>query len=235
MAIEIAGALNGSETVATAAHGIVVPAGSAAGNMLVVQFITDGSGTPSADGFVRTTWSSFTTVYQHIMTKILTGAEADFDMALSTSRKSSHRVFLITGNHATTAPEAFWNSGNGGTVTSPALTLAGWGAPEETLFMGMIGWDGGMTAVGYPAGLPDNRATYNGAGSSLGLGVATANLAEDSDGANIFVASGSDQWVGATLGIRPAAAAAAGGAGFNSYPAGYSPSWSPSRAPTAIR
>jgi len=214
MAAIVAAATYGEEVGSTTNHDVVVPAGTVEGDLLVLQANRNGSGTITLAGWTRIMTEAMSSVLvSDVWFKILTGEQANFAWTNQFSRLSSHRLFHITGAHASTAPEGSDANGNGGSVNPPLLTLSGWTDAEETLWLAMAAWDGNVTAVGYPTDFADNQFT-DAPAVEPGLGVCSRSLAAASMDPGAFTASGSDQWVTQTVGIRPAAAAAGGGGGL---------------------
>lgn len=213
MAAIVAGATYGEETAATTNHDVVVPAGSVAGDLLVLQANRNGSGTITLAGWTRLMTEAMSSVlFSDVWFKILEGEQANFAWTNGFARLSSHRLFHITGAHASTAPEGSDFNGNAGSVNPPLLTLTNWGASEETLWLAMVAFDGNKTAAAYPTDFADNQFTQAPA-VEPGLGVCSRSLAAASMDPSPFTASSADQWVTQTVGIRPAAAAGGGGGG----------------------
>jgi hypothetical protein len=234
MAAIIAGATYGEQTTISTTHPVVVPAGTKAGDLMIMQFIRDGSGwTDQTLDWTLIAFSDFSSVYLNVAAIILEAPLENFNFLSAFSRKSVHRLFHITGAHNATLPESTANSGNGGDENPPLHTLSAWGDSEETLWLAMVAWDGGHTATGYPTNYDDDRFTDSHASNS-GLGVASRTLAAASENPSTFAGTGADQWCAATVGIRPAGADG-GGASLISYPASYSPSYSAARVPTGRR
>lgn len=126
-----------------------------------------------------------------------------------TEQWCAHGV-LISGQHASQAPEVAAATGASGNFDPPSLT-ASWGA-EDNLWLVFAGADGGPAVTGWPASYADNQQEGDTGGAAAGVtgAMATRNLNGATDNPGAF-ANDTDPWRALTVVVRPAAVAAATG------------------------
>lgn len=221
MAFPSVAAVNASTTdTDSTSHVVSLPASISSGDLLICFLAGDGSGSWALD--VPTGWNQAYSDENNsggcnlsVRWKIADGTEGSTVTFTSTaSEKASHRSFRITGHHATTPFEAAGggiagSQGSSANPDSPSLTPS-WGA-KDTLWISVYGVDDARSATAYPTDYADNQFTQVSGGSSgrCGLGLATRNVNATSQDPAAFTIDTSDVWLAATIGIQPAAAAAA--------------------------
>lgn len=185
-------------------HNVSLPSGIQAGDLLIVVFTTVALTVPGTHGFPAG-WSTIVTgsngtARLSIAWGIAGGGEASVTVTSSQSANSAHTAYRITGaaDPLVRAPE------------SSAIVTGNSNAPDPAGLVPTGGRDNflWLAATGGKAIKP--YATPNGYANILqnsftGVSVAsarrTANVATEDPGP--FAATGSDNWIAATVAVRP--------------------------------
>lgn len=191
-------------------HNATLPAGIAAGNLLVLvcsaydQDITTPSGwnlltnTTTAGGLRTAT-----------MWKTATGSEGSFvTITCAAATRLMVRSFRITGHRATGTPiEASTPSSANTASPDPSSLTPSWGSDNNLWIVGMMARSGGSTTLvsAYPTSYTDNQAETT-SNNSLGTtaAVATKSGILSSDDPSAFTLAGARESVAVTLAVRPA-------------------------------
>lgn len=197
------------------------PTAASAGDLLIIIAATDGVPTYTWPGGWTSIFatSSGTACRMEGRYRIADGTEDDtywnnLSIGLSASEGWAYVAMRITGWHGTTAPEA-------GTATNttkpdpPSFNPTGWDI-EDTLWLACGCTDAGgadsddISAVssGYTLVATLQNSGTDAGGVNLGVGSLNSAVASVDPGA--FTTATNEDTVGATVAIRPAAAAAAG-------------------------
>lgn len=188
-------------------HVLNIPAGIVAGELLLILFNKDGSGTAS----VTTPASGWNTLIDvtgsgsvnrlYGFYRIATGSEGSTITVTTGSERTAYVSFKIAGWHGVTLPEFAPQTGS--SPNPPLLTLAGWGA-EDTLWIACSAIDGPVTYTGYPATYPDNRIAHSsGSSETAPISVATRNLNAASDDPGAFSINTARNGATVTIAVRP--------------------------------
>ncbi len=207
-----------SEGAGTTSHGVDYPATVNANDILIAVVTYQSVDTGS--------WpAGWTKILDHDIGGWGTGEVAwrradgtegggSFTVTTTNAYKSGHQVLRFSGAHTTTAPEVSAGANNGDT-TAPdpdSLNPGGWGT-EETMWIAVAHCSVGTnsTITVYPTNY-SNGAEVEVASAGGGCSVASATrlLSATSEDPGAFTADASANWWSETVGIRPAAAAAAG-------------------------
>ena len=205
------GAGYSEEIVDTTTHDVVVPTGIVSGELLLLLIVLDGiptlSGMPS--GWTQLIRQAVdTSLVSEVWYRTANATEANFTYTSSASERSVNRCLRIGSWHGTTIPEAAAATGiDGANPDPPNLDPAGWGT-EDTLWVAFCGNDDPVSA--YPTSYTDNQFTDNTGTtfSDANIAMATRNLAAAAEDPGTFTQSPVGNWVGITVAVRPAAAAA---------------------------
>lgn len=202
---------------------LTYPANIAAGDLLLLMLASDGGGQPSITG-----WSvqnggvgNGGAVSLNVQAKVGVGTETGtFTATISSTEQGAWRIFRI--------PAATWfgglpsgvtshdgtgfdlTAGASGATANPdpdVLDPGTWGT-EDTLWIATCAIDTSRTISAYPLAGRNTADVSGGAGGAT-LGVCTTTSTVASLDPGTFTASASDDWGALTIGIRPAAAAAA--------------------------
>lgn len=175
-------------------HPVSLPAGIAAGNVLVLFFYANNG----AAGSTPSGWTA--AVAGRLFWKLATGSESSsLTISTSSSVGSAYAAYRITG--AAPDPVGGLVSASGTSRYPQAGTLST-GVSKDYLWLSAFGWDGGtsLSVAGYPDDLATSRyANTNGAGVALSSKSATASSSTDSAG----TLSSSTDWVAYNVAIRP--------------------------------
>lgn len=188
-----------------------LPAGIQAGELLLCWFAIDNATSCSDSSWTSAGWTELSDnndtqgVTCCAGTRTATGSEGSTLTIMTVATEQSTAICMrITDQHASTAPEVAEDDGAGvdGDPDSPSLNPSGWDV-EDTLWLTLVGVDGGRPLSSYPAEYTDNR-TYvdatNAAGASAGMATLELNAASDDPSAwNVQ----DDDWCAATIAIRP--------------------------------
>jgi hypothetical protein len=215
---QIATSVSNNNATNSTSHTVTLPTGIAAGDLLVILFVSDGSSTISvtspASGWTATTigFANGTTARLSLLERIADGAEAStITVTTSANQMSAWTGYRITGTDtsqaidvATAAPATTQNP-------DPPSGTAVWGGAEDNLFIAVAAWDSNPTLSTYPTNYSTGQLTAVANNATHGAGVASAcrELAADTDDPGTFALSASIAAVGQTLIIRPAAAVTA--------------------------
>jgi hypothetical protein len=202
-------------------HTVNIPDGSnVSGRRILLFFTSDGSGetfTYPADWveILAEGGSGFTSV---VIYKETLGTEgypatgATITITVSSVERSAHTSYLLSGVH-TDAPAVA--TATAGTSTAPdagALNPAGWDV-EDTLWFAFCSLNGASATTPritvYPTSYTNGRSDFAADGNGVTQGVARYENATASEDAGAFTSDTSVAWRATTVGVRPAAAAAA--------------------------
>lgn len=177
-----------------------------------------------ASGFAVSRATQAGAVSLHAYAKISDGTETGtFAATLNASESGGWRIFRITGWFGSgiiaSAGSGTQIDANGMSMLSaiasssnpnpPALDPANW-ATEDVLWIAACALDTSRTISVYPlAGR--NTADNSGGSGGATLGICTSESAVGSLDPGTFTISASDDWVAATIAIRPAAGGGGGG------------------------
>jgi hypothetical protein len=205
---------NSIESSNVTTHNMSLPAGIAAGNLLICVAAIDST---VDSGFTLTNPAGWTLLRKEPgSSESLAawyrfadggeGATADFDT--STLQQSAHRCARFTGMHASAAPESATAETTASTAPDPPSLTPSWGA-ADTLWLAVTVWsDGVITASAFPTNYTstgqNGSGTAGSEGVSIGWGFREVNGASEDPGT--FTISSSANWVAFTIAIRPPAA-----------------------------
>lgn len=195
-----------------------LPASIARGDLLIAVFSRDGTGamtwgTGLAGWHVLLDANDTGTAACKLIVayRIADGSESGDLSVVSPSEAWCARTWRISGVDPNTPP-AVATAGDGGTGSTnpnpPSLNPADWGT-EDTLWIAASAGDGNVAYTAGPAsyGQTDFRLATNGTtGDRCALGCAERELNAASEDPGTFTRA-SEDWIAATIGIRPAPAA----------------------------
>jgi hypothetical protein len=200
-------------------HTVTLPGSIAAGDLLIALVAVDGAPTWTWPGDWNELLDQAISAQNGITVgyKIAAGGETTVVPVSSFGERSNHISLRISAAswHGTTPPEITTPAATGsGTNANPAGSpTASWGS-DDNLFIAVCSIDtNGGPVTGWPANYSGNQLQNNTASSAGIAGLATRELAADSDDPGTFT-NGSDNWLATTLIVRPAA----GGAPATSLP-----------------
>lgn len=199
---QVAAVNGGSMGADNVNHTVNLPAGIAAGDLLLVFFASDGAPTitfPAGWTGLFQVDSGGEVVFG-VWYRIADGTEgATITATTSDYEQSAHTSYLITGYSGT--PEALYATAASDYPDPPELTPS-WGA-DDTLWFAACGYDDGTrTVTTYPADYSNgrnDRTTYR---LGCGVGSGRRELNADSENPVSFHISESEEWVAATVAIR---------------------------------
>ena len=198
---------------------VSLPAGTTAGDMLVLIGAFDGGGVADTEhdifvveaGWTRAALSSA----QNFMSaaafwKVATGSDAaTVDLSGNAAAETGNVIALrITGHGGQVEVGAWNNYAGGGTVSAipdPSSLTPSWGA-ADTLWIAAAAWDNASRALSsYPANYTANQVYANGANSSANVGTvaATRQLNAATEDPGVFTISADEQWAAFTIAIKP--------------------------------
>lgn len=230
--IQTADTKNGTVTSNSSSWTLTYPTNLASGDLILAFVATDGNSTSGGAPGLPANWNSY---YGHdgggnvtgiIAAKISDGTETGtFSMTLSASEQGGWRIFRITDWFGSGIPatdsgltstakngdglSVFGAGSASSTPNPPSLDPANW-ATEDTLWFATCHVDTSRTISVFPLADLNTSDVSGGAGGAT-LGLCTLNDAVASKDPGTFTISTSDDWVAATVAVRPAAAATAGG------------------------
>ncbi len=203
----------------TTAHAVVLPAGIAAGDLLLIFFTNDGAATVTAPAGWTQLWSTPTTGATPIRFsgygKVAVVADSGASVAFTTSaveaavaqvyriaKASWSGITTVLGDGVAAGTPAI---GNSTTINPPALTPS-WGAAAD-LWIACAGHD---VAIAQTGGAPANytgntRTTSNSSPATNSVTMLSAvrvNAAITEDPGNFTIAT-LDDWVAETVAVRP--------------------------------
>ncbi len=195
----------GRQNSNTTTHIINLPTGISAGNLLLVLF--------SVDNNPAVTWpAGWTTLYNtsngdryQLRYRIANGAEgSSITLTTSSSERSAHTSFRITGHDSAKAPEIAFTSGSGRNPDPPEL-FPSWGGDDTLWFAVAHGQRADRLVTKYPQDYVNGRNDAGGTDNN-GTWVASARqgLNDVSENPASFTAQNVVSWVAATLAIKPA-------------------------------
>ena len=216
-------AVNGGNNTSDATNQTVnLPDGSnVAGRLILLFFTSDGSGETFT--YPDASWveifaaggSGFTNaVAYHVVdgTEGFDGTGDTITVVVTSVEQSAHTTYLISGQHASSMPVASAEATGTGTAPDPAaLNPAGW-ATEDTLWFAFCSLNGVNATTprlsAYPADYGSGRSDISAGGNGVVQGVARRENATASEDPGAFTSDTSVAWRAATIGVRPAPAAA---------------------------
>lgn len=206
---------NGVQTSNSTSWTLTYPGNIVAGNLLICFFAIDGTG-----GFVAPAGGWFSRINNHnganllgVMVKSATGSESGTFSVTTANEQGGWRIYRISdwyGGDISTIPNSDSIS-DANTITGspsnapnpPSVNPSLWDV-EETLWIAACSADTSRTISVYP--LADrNTADVSGGAGGATLGLCTTESAVASLDPGTFTISASDDWVAATVAIRPAA------------------------------
>jgi len=204
-------ATNGGDTGSTTQSAPVIrlPAGIAAGDLLIVAFSVDGKPTltwPSGWNVLLPLTTETTTHSLEIRYKIASGSEAaTFSLAQSGGGRSAHTTYRITGHDPSVAPQAAAAViGSTGVNPDPPRLTPTAGA-QTYLWLAVTSVDNvtWSTLPSGPAGYSDvlTHSTAVGGGRAR-LSSARSTVAASSEDPTPFTIELSDQWIATTIAIK---------------------------------
>jgi len=196
---------------------LTYPTNLASGDLILCFMAIDGapSATFPAD-WIKTGDFGSGAIQRVMAKKISLGSESgNFTVSLGATEQGSWIVYRITGWEGTIGAD-FGNGASSGAVVSnnsvqsssntpdpPNLDPATW-ATEDTLWFAGCAVDTSRTVSIFP--LPDNQYSDPSGGSNgATLAVCTTNSAVSALDPGTFTISASDDWIGMTVAVRPAA------------------------------
>jgi len=208
-----------TETSNTTTHTVSLPASIAAGDLLIITLALDSFGAVNAWTFPGL-WVEILDV-EHSTTQVVSvgvayllsavGGETSVDVTSSVSDHSGHTAYRIDSWHGTTAPEVASTDGNDENPDPPALNPTNWGA-EDTLWIAGFGADRPTTwhpTTGDPTNYTDGIEGIDDASSGVGIRTVRRENNTASENPGTYSLTAGEQWISFTIGVRPAAAAAA--------------------------
>ena len=207
-----------TETSNTTSHTTLIPNGSnVSGKLVLILFASDGGPTVTWPTGGSADFTSVVTGVQGSNTRIavgyriVTGSEGwsgtndSVTITTSSSEMSNSHSYLISGAHASQAPEgASTATGNDANPNPPSLNPS-WGS-EETLFVAFAATRFATTFSAAPTNYTDliNGPTEDDANASAGS--ARRVLTADSEDPGTFTNGGGANWITTTVAVRIAAA-----------------------------
>lgn len=208
----------------TTVHPVVVPAGIAAGDLLLVLFTNDGSANVTQPGTWTQLWSTASAGTSPIrfsgFAKVATSSDAgtSFNFATSANVAAAAQLYRIASWSG--APTALTDgvavatpaTGNSTALNPPALTPP-WGSAAD-LWLACAAHDQAIAQTGGPpANYGGNTRTTSGSSPTTNsvtlLSAIRVTTAASEDPGNFTIAS-ADDWVSQTVAIRPGIASGAG-------------------------
>ena len=183
-------------------HVLTMPAGIAAGDLLIAFFSSSGPSTQTYSGSWAELYDMATGATLAGVGVWLTAAGGDtLTVTSSISVDAMHVIYRISGQHASSAPEAGTSAtGNSANPDPPTLSPS-WGS-ETTLWLAAMHHDAGTISV-IPTNYTDSIKKDD-AGSPI-IGTARRALTAASDDPGTFTVSAIEAWVAQTVAVRPAA------------------------------
>lgn len=194
--------------VNSTSHTVSLPAGIAAGDLLIVEFSCDGSAIVTFPaGFTKffDADSSFNVLAAAF--RQADGTEgATITVISSISEKSAHAAYRITGHEdpATQPPEVSVAAFGSDALPDPG-SLAPTGGTKDYLWIACHGHDGDKTVTAFPANYLNGISAQGSTATSVGIGSAERELNTASDNPGPFTISAQDDWVACVIAIHPAA------------------------------
>ncbi len=214
-AVADSGALSGiSQTPTLAAH--------SAGDRILLVYAVDGgasnysSHTAGWDLLANVSNGSvcFLLVFEK---KSAASSSESITVTLVASRTARAFSYTITGSDTSTASEIATATGTSSTPDSPNLAPS-WGSADTLWVAGFAQDNSSITLSSYPTNYTSNQVTYAvGSTSTPRVGGASRELAASSENPGTFTLSASEQWVAATIAVKPSAG---GGTTYTITPSG---------------
>ena len=190
-----------------------LPASIASGDLITVYHFKDGASTgtsaPSPWVELKDVDDAAGTVHLWVGYLISSGGETSVVVTSSNAERFTSIACRITAAswHGTTPPEISASAtGASQDGPDPDAVTASWSA-EDNLFIAIACADINGDVDGYPANYADNQTQSDTTASSGHGGIATRELAAASDDPGIFSLDANEQWVAATIVVRPAGGA----------------------------
>jgi hypothetical protein len=220
MAFPVVATTNSGNDTSGTSHTVNLPGSIASGDLLIVLFANDGNATITwPSGWDQAANALFDTANGTAVRlagrqRIADGTEgATITVTTSASEWSAHSTLRITGWHGTTVAEAATATGSSTTADPPNLDPAGW-ASEDTLWIACSGRDTGGADDDDNTAHPTNYTAIHNvlAGTNAGgvnLTSSRRDNAVSAENPGTYTGPTTEEWVAATVAIRPAAAGAA--------------------------
>lgn len=196
---------------------VTLPAGTAAGDLLVLIGAFDGAVSETHDIFVvESGWTraALATAQGYVsgavLWKVATGSDAaTVDLSGNAAAETGNVIALRITGHGGQVEVGAWNNYDGGGAVSaipdPPSLAPSWGA-ADTLWIAAAAWDNASrTLSSYPANYTANQVYANGANSSANVGTvaATRELNAATEDPGVFTISADEQWAAFTIAIKP--------------------------------
>jgi hypothetical protein len=215
----------GTVTSNSSSWTLTYPTNIAAGDLLLAFIAVDGTpGAPSASGFYVQSRGSGANALQSLSKKASGSESGTFSVSVGASEQGSWVVYRIPvgtwhpdspgqlGNGSDTGLEGNsldWTTSTSDTPDPPSLNPDNWDA-EDTLWLAVVGVDTSRTVTDHSnwdnAGFFGYADYISGGSNGATLAVARLESAAASVDPGTITISNSDDWVAATIAIRPAAA-----------------------------
>lgn len=184
-----------------------MPTNITAGNLLILFVCTDGVVTTTWEsGWVEILDQSNSDNGLHIAYRIADGTEGSTTaVTLSAAEQGVAMSMRISNWHGTTPPAVASTTGDSATPDAPSLNPADWDV-EDTLWIAAASWDGTPTWSSDPSGYGLGSVHLTSGGSTGAGGAIAAHTGTvATENPPTFSISGSEQWVTATVAVRPGA------------------------------
>lgn len=184
-------------------HPVSLPPSIAAGSLLLVLF--------ASDGYIDITFpGGWTQLFHHkhsyfeltfaAFYRGATGGEGATITATTTgAQMSAHTSYHIV-NYGGVEVSAIHEGYNA--TPNPERLTPSWGV-RDTLWFGICAYDWNRTITSYPTNYTDGRNDYVDNTQGCGVGSARRKLNAAYEEAGVFGLSVLDQWIAATVGIKP--------------------------------
>jgi hypothetical protein len=214
----------GTVTSNSSSWTLTYPTNVAAGDLLVLLAAMDGDPSVGATGWDVGELNTIQPINGALGFRVADGTETgNFTLTVNFTEQGAWAVLRVTGWYGGSVAGSFnLTSGpvdhdgiavggaQGASLTPdpPSFNPANWDV-EDTLWIAACVVDTSRTIVLYPTNFPDRRTSIvsGGAGGAT-LAFCSLSSAAASVNPDAFTISSSDDWAAATIGIRPAAAAA---------------------------
>jgi len=206
MAFPVVEATNTSDDIGTS-HTVALPSGIEAGDLLIVLFASDGAeavGFPNEGvDWIQLLNKSHTTVATLAMAyRIADGGEgASIEVTTPSSEISAHISLRISGYSGT--PECSAGIIGYSTLPDPDTLTPSWGS-DDVLWVAFCGQDGNSNVSTFPSGYSGGISKGDLGSSGCSIGAAFKEATASSENPPVFSMTVNDQWIAATLGIKPA-------------------------------
>ena len=208
--VQDADTTSGVQATDVTSHPILLPANRAAGDRVLLGFVTDEAptvtGWPSGWNVIATQTTPALTDTLIVAEKIIAGSESNFSLTTSTAQQSVFHSYRVTGAHASTLSAGVGATG-AITLDFAALDPAGWGAEDTLWFIFGANVNGTRTVTTWPAGYTGSQRRTGTETTTTGASLASAyrTLAASSEDPGTLTWTGGADLAGITIAVRPAA------------------------------